>query len=328
MTDVPNHIAENGHASAPNVDIVIVNWNSGACLRECLVALHANAGAERFNLIVVDNASTDGSASDLPIGPTNFTVVQNADNKGFATASNQGAREGRAPYVLFLNPDVRTTGHTVDKATAFLDNPACSDIGILGVQLVDMEGRIQRCCARAPTVVTILLQRLFLDRLCPSLVSPHFLIDWDHLDTRQVDQVMGAFLLIRRALLEQLKGFDERYFLYYEDVDLCLSARRAGWQVVHFAGAHAKHAGGGSTNAVKGRRLYHLAISRAEYTAKWHGRVAAFALIVFTLCFEFPIRWLHAMVARSPQEGRSVFQAIRLFYKDLGNLTCRMGVRA
>jgi hypothetical protein len=216
----------------------------------------------------------------------------------------------------------------VEKSVAFLDDPTHSDVGILGVQLADTEGRIQRCCARTPSISTLLLQRLFLDRLCPTLVLPHFQTDWDHLDTRPVDQVMGAFLLIRRALFEQLHGFDERYFLYYEDVDLCLSARRAGWQVVYFAGARAEHVGGGSTNAVKGRRLYHLAISRAEYAAKWHGRVAAFALIMLTLTFELPIRWLHAMVARSPQEGRSVLEAMRLVCKDLGNLTCRMGVRA
>ena len=139
---------------------------------------------------------------------------------------------------------------------------------------------------------------------------------------------MGAFLLIRRELYDQLGGFDERFFLYYEDVDLCLAARRAGWRVVYFAGTRAEHAGGGSTNQVKAWRLYHLAISRIEYTAKWHGQIAAFALIVLTLGFEMPIRWLHAMVARSPDERKTVLQAMGWVCTDLGKLSYRVGVRA
>ncbi len=311
----------------PSVDIVIVNWNSGCHLRECVAALDNSTGADRLNLIVVDNASTDRSAIDLVVDRTQLRLLANADNRGFARACNQGAREGTAPYLLFLNPDVRVEASTVETAVASLHDPGHSDVGILGVQLVDNEGRIQRCCARAPTVATLLLHRLFLDRLCPGLVPPHFLTGWDHCGTANVDQVMGAFLLIRRAIFEQLGGFDERFFLYYEDVDLCRAARQAGWRVLYYAGARAIHAGGGSTNSVKAWRLYHLAISRTEYTGKWHGRVAALALIVLTICLELPIRWLHATVARSPQEAKSVLSAMALVCKDLGNLTYRIGAR-
>ena len=309
------------------IDIVIVNWNSGSYLRDCLLALNHAADVDRWNLIVVDNASTDHSAVGLRVDRAQPRFIRNADNRGFAKASNQGAREGSAPYLLFLNPDVRVAADTVKTAVAVLDDPRHADVGILGVQLIDKEGRIQRCCARAPTASTLLLHRLFLDRLCPGLVPPHFLTGWDHCATAKVDQVMGAFLLIRRPIFEQLGGFDERFFLYYEDVDLCLAARQAGWRVLYFAGARAIHAGGGSTDAVKGERLHHLAISRTVYAAKWHGRLAALALIVLTVLFELPIRWLHATAARSPREARSVLSAMALVWKDLGSLTCRIGVR-
>ena len=310
-----------------SIDIVIVNWNSGSYLRDCLGALDQGADAGQLNLIVVDNASTDCSATGLAVDRAQLHFIKNAENRGFAKASNQGAWEGSAPYLLFLNPDVRVEADTIKTAVASLDDPDHSDVGILGVQLLDNEGRVQRCCARTPTIATLLLHRLFLDRLCPGLVPPHFLTGWDHLGTAKVDQVMGAFLLVRRAIFERLGGFDERFFLYYEDVDLCRAVRRAGWRVLYFAGARAIHPGGGSTNSVKARRLYHLAISRTEYTAKWHGRVAAFVLIVLTVGFELPIRWLHAMVVRSPQEARSVLSAMALVCKDLGNLTCRIGAR-
>ena len=307
------------------VDIVIVNWNSGAHLRECLAALDGSPGAQRLNLIVVDNASTDQSAAGLAVDHAKLELLQNPVNRGFAVASNQGARIGSAGYLLFLNPDVRMAAGAVESAVAYLDHPSRANVGIVGAQLLDQEGRIQRCCARTPTVNGLLLHRLFLDRFWPGLVPPHFLSDWDHQETREVDQVIGASLLIRRGLFERLGGFDERFFLYYEDVDLCLRVRRAGSQVMYFVGAKGHHAGGGSTNAVIGRRLYHLSISRADYTAKWHGRLAAWGVIMLTLGAELPIRWLRAILTRSPHEGQSVRQAMVLVCKDLGNRTCRMG---
>lgn len=307
------------------VDIVIVNWNSGGHLRACLAALDASPGAERLHLIVVDNASTDQSADGLAVRRVKLEILRNPVNRGFAAACNQGARIGSASYLLFLNPDVQMTAGAVESAVAFLNDPSHADVGIVGAQLLDQEGRIQRSCARTPTVNGLLLHRLFLDRFWPGLAAPHFLSDWDHQESREVDQVIGACLLIRRGLFEWLGGFDERFFLYYEDVDLCLRARQAGSQVVYFIGATGRHAGGGSTNAVKGRRLYHLSISRIDYTAKWHGRLAGWAVIMLTIGAELPIRWLRAILTRSPPDGQSVRQAMVLVCKDLGNRTCGMG---
>jgi hypothetical protein len=141
-------------------------------------------------------------------------LVRNSDNRGFAAACNQGAGRGTAPYLLFLNPDVRARPDAVAKARSYLDDPSHCDIGIIGAQLLDAEGRVQRSCARTPTVAALLLRSMFLERLCPGLVPPHFMREWDHRDTRPVDQVMGAFLMVRRQLFEALQGFDERFFLY------------------------------------------------------------------------------------------------------------------
>ena len=319
-------------ASAPSVeatvDVVIVNWNSGSHLRDCVTALDRSSSAERLNVIVVDNASTDQSADGLPVTRANLRLVRNSVNRGFAVACNQGARCGTAPYLLFLNPDVRLEADAVDSVVSFWTIQINAAVGVVGPQLLDPVGCIQRCCARTPAVKELLLHRLFLDRLCPGLVSPHFLTDWDHVETRAVDQVIGACLFIRRNLFEKLAGFDEQFFLYYEDVDLCLRARRAGWQVMYFVGARGEHAGGGSSNAVKGRRLCHLSISRAEYSAKWHGRIVGYAVLISTLGAELPIRWLHAILTRAPQEERSVRQAMALVCKEVGTRTCRMGGRA
>src|SRR5215510_1939765 len=311
-------------ALGPSVDVIIVNWNSRSLLRECVAALDQGAAAERLNIIVIDNASTDGSTEGLSGQRAVLDLVLNRENRGFAAACNQGARRGTAPFLLFLNPDVRVKHDTVASATRYLSDPAHSGVGILGVQLLDMEGRVQRSCARAPTAATLLLQTLFLDRLCPAWVPPHFLTEWDHCDTRPVDQVMGAFLLIRRELFEELGGFDERFFLYYEDVDLCMAARRTAWSVVHYAGAQAFHEGQGTTSAVKDRRLFHHASSRVEYCAKYHGRLSAIVLVVLLLGVEMPVRWLHATITGSPKDGWLVIRGMALFWRNLANLLNRL----
>ena len=321
-----------GSAAATDslLDVVIVNWNSRSHLKACIAALDRSTIGEALHVVVVDNASTDGSIAGLAAERIGLDIVRNPDNRGFAVACNQGARKGSAPLVFFLNPDVQVRPDTIELAARYMTEPANAEVGALGIQLTDQDGQVQRCCARAPTFATLILHTLFLDRLFPSLVPPHFLVEWDHAETREVDQVMGAFLLVRRELFARIGGMDERFFLYYEDVDLCLAVRQAGWKVVHYAVAQAAHAGGGSTDAVKDRRLFHHVISRVDYAAKRYGRAAAALLTASILSFELPTRWLHASIAGSPGEGGSVLRAIAMIGKKVwaravANRT-RMGV--
>ena len=300
------------------VDIVIVNWNAGALLGECVAALDRSTVGQLLRVVIIDNASTDGSAKGLRTEQLSLEVVFNENNSGFAAACNQGAKRGTAPWLLFLNPDVRVEPDTVEGAVGYLDNPGNSAVGIVGIQLLDVNGRIVRSCARTPTVGSLLARTLFLDRICPALVRPHFLEEWDHSDTRPVDQVMGAFLLVRRVLFEQLGGFDERFFLYYEDLELCLAARSAGWKVVHFAGVRAEHVGGGTTRAIRDVRLWRLADSEVLFTAKRYGRMAAVVLMLSILFFALPIRVLHAMAVGG--DARWVIRGAMMYWRGLPNL--------
>lgn len=147
-----------------DVDIVIVNWNSRSLLRECLSALDQSTIADMLSVIIVDNASTDGSADGLLTRRVRVDLVRNAENRGFAAACNQGAARGQAAFILFLNPDVRVGSDTIANAARYLDDPVNCGVGILGVQLVDPDGKVQRSCAREPTTSGLLLQSLFLDR--------------------------------------------------------------------------------------------------------------------------------------------------------------------
>src|SRR5262245_52672510 len=308
----------------PPLGIVIVNWNSGSLLRECLAALDRSTVANRLQAIVIDNGSSDGSADRLAAAHLAVEVVHNCDNRGFAAACNQGAALCRPTLLLFLNPDVRVQAATLERAWDYLNSATQAGVGILGVQLLDGEGHVRRTCARRPTSLAMLLQTMFLDRIFPTLVPAHFMIEWNHLETRPVDQVPGAFLMIHREIFEQVGGFDQRYFLYYEDVDLCAAVRAAGFEVVHYSGTAAEHVGAGSTDAIKGRRLFHLLCSRLLYAGKRHGRAATIALMVATLLWELPVRCVHAAWSGGFRSAREIVEAALGFWREVPSLLSRI----
>jgi GT2 family glycosyltransferase len=229
------------------VHVVIVNWNSGAQLRECLQSFAAVADDDvAARVTVIDNASTDGSSEGLEASMP-LAVVRNADNRGFGAACNQGAAGSEADFLLFLNPDTRLMPGSFAEPVRYLRAHENERVGIVGIQLVDADGRVARNTARAPTAWSMVGNSVGFDRLAPRLFPPHFVTEWAHDQTRTVDQVMGAFFLVRRSLFEALGGFDERFFVYYEDLDFSVRARAQGWRSVYLSTARAFHRGQGTT---------------------------------------------------------------------------------
>ncbi|MEZ0089018.1 glycosyltransferase family 2 protein [Streptacidiphilus sp. EB129] len=300
----------------PVLDIVIVNWNTGACLRECLRSV-ADARRTAYTLhavVVVDNASTDDSmdaVADLnrqPGLPLRF--LRNRDNRGFAVACNQGARAakdaGPAGYVLFLNPDTVLFPETLDLAVGFLHRPEQARVGICGGQMVGDGGEFESSCSRFPTLPMALAKTTGLARLMPGRVPRQRLSPAETGGSGPVDQVIGAFFLIRRPLFDRLGGFDERYFVYYEEVDLAYRARRAGYGCYFLADALVRHRGGVSTGQVPGRRLFYSLRSRTEYARAHWPRRQAWALMALILGVELPVRAVRALgPAPGPAGGRT-----------------------
>ncbi|MGH1573674.1 glycosyltransferase family 2 protein [Methylobacterium sp. P31] len=308
MTDRP--------APRPVLDVVIVNWNGGTLLRACLASLAAARDAAAVQVTVVDNASVDGSADNLPALPRPLRLIRNDANLGFGRACNQGAAAGDAPAILFLNPDTQVEPDALDVArTALMADPRT---GIVGARLVDPDGRTARCCARTPSGLGLLGRALALDRL--GLVRPHFILAWDHAEDRAVDQVMGAFLMVRRDLFRVLGGFDPRFFVYWEDVDLCARARGAGFAVRHVAGAVARHIGQGTTRQVRARRLFYFLRSQILYAGKHHGAATALALTAASFGAQMPLRLALALARRSPTEAAEVLRAAGLLAAGLPGL--------
>jgi len=303
--------------------IIIVNWNSREQLRECLASIPEAAarlpsGARLDCVVVVDNGSADGSADHLSCEGARVELLRNTDNAGFARACNQGAaialeRHG-SELLLFLNPDTRLHADSLRLPLQALAEPAHERTGIVGIQLVDGQGSIARSCARFPRVSHFVSAALALDRVWPSV--GHTMREWPHQDSRVVDQVIGAFFLTRRELFEHLGGFDERFFVYFEEVDFAYRARQLGWTSLYLSEAQAFHKGGGTSDQVRGRRLFYSLRSRQAYFRK-HGGLGSRLLIgLVTWCIEPLARLLQLLAMRRFDEIRHLAEAYRLLISE------------
>lgn len=300
------------------VDVVIVNWNAGNLLRECVDSVTAFAG-DNSSVTVVDNASTDGSVKHLNAlaAAGRIALVRLPENAGFARACNIGATHSCAEFILFLNPDARIHEATIVRAVEFMRSQAGLSYGICGVRLEGDRGITQRHCARFPTLRTFVGKVLGLNHLFPRLFPPHFMVEFDHESSREVDQVIGAFFFVRRSVFEALGGFDEQFFVYFEELDFSLRARKAGWRTWYLAEAHAYHKGGGSSDQVKAKRLFYSLRSRLLYGFKHFGAIEAWALVLLTSLLEPLVRLAQATWHMSPASFSEVIRATFMLWRSL-----------
>lgn len=272
----------------PSLDILIVNWNSGQLLRNCLQSFRR---CERDDLtlsrvIIADNNSSDGSADNLDWSDIPITLIRNHENRGFAAACNMIAKNSRADYLLFLNPDTELYANSLNGPIQFLERPENQDICICGIQLLNDLGKPSRSCARFPKPAHYFIQMFGLNKLFPGKFESHLMDEWDHSESRVVDQVIGAFFLIRRTVFESLGGFDEGFFVYFEEADLSLRARRLGSRSYYLTSAQAYHKGGGTSDNVKAHRLFYSLSSRILYAYKHFSPWSATGLTLATICVE------------------------------------------
>jgi GT2 family glycosyltransferase len=267
------------------LSVVVVNYNTAHLLGRMFDALHAAAEGLSMQVIVVDNASRDGSAALVRERWPEVELVANADNVGFGRANNQAVPLVRGEYVLLLNTDAFVAPDTLHTTLAFLRaHPRC---GVLGVRLVGGDGAQQPSCRRFPTPLNVFLLRTGLARFVPwvrGVDDPH----WDPAASQDCDWVPGCYYLMPRSVLNEVGLFDPRYFLYCEEVDHCKRVKQAGWTVRYCAGTTVVHLGGESAQTVadvteSGRQIPALQIeSELLYFRKHHGRVGLASAIALT----------------------------------------------
>jgi N-acetylglucosaminyl-diphospho-decaprenol L-rhamnosyltransferase len=258
----------------PDVSVIVVNYNTAHLLGRMLSALEDGRGGLTLQVIVVDNASTDGSVEVLRSEHPSVELIENSTNMGFGRANNQALGRVRGRHVLLLNTDAFVAVDTLPMTVEFMDtHPEC---GVLGVKLVGEDGSLQPSCRYFPTPWNVFLHSTGLHRV----FSRARLVDdmsWDHESVRDCDWVPGCYYLVRHTVIERVGLFDPQYFLYYEEVDHCRAVRRAGWKVTYYPYTTVVHIGGESARtegklSSVGRQLSTLQIeSELLYFRKHHG---------------------------------------------------------
>lgn len=288
------------------VDIVIVNWNSGEYLMQCVSSILLRA-SEVDTIYIIDNHSNDDSIALLP-KDAKIKIIHNDKNVGFAKACNQGFELCSSTYVLLLNPDTKILGNTFKDCSDFMN--AHPDVDILGCQLLNEKGEISSSCARFPTALHIFYDASGLSKIAPRIFKPATLMtDWDHQSSRFVPQAIGAFMWMRRSIFKKIGYFDERFFVYFEELDFSKRLADNGGHTFFNAQIKNMHVGGGSTSSVKAFRLFLFWQSRLLY-AKKHFNSLQYAVVVFSTYFIEPFsRWAFLLLKGDFKAMKEVWTA-------------------
>ena len=250
-----------------DVSIVIVSYNGRDVLERCL----SEVAGGPHEVIVVDNASTDGSAELARERFPSVRLVALGENVGFGAANNEGMRIASGRYFLLLNSDAWPVADAIERLVAFAERRP--EVGVAGPRLRSLDGSVQISVRGFPTLWRLATEYFFLRKLAPGtpLLNAFYGAGFDYESEREAEFLMGAVLLLRRDAVEQVGGFDPSFFLFSEETDLCYRMRKAGWKVVFTPEAEFVHVGGASARREWGRMYREQLRSHLRFFAKHEG---------------------------------------------------------
>ncbi len=257
-----------------DISFIIVNWNTRDLLRDCLRSIFQTMETSlTYEIIVVDNASSDGSVAMLSAQYPQVKTIANKENRGFGAANNQGFAVMQGKYALLMNTDAVLTAGAVKKLWDFAEADPLTAI-ICG-QLLNADGSKQNSIASFPTLTTLAANTSLLECLFPDRYPSK---RYEHTGPLEIESAIGACMMIRKKALDQVSYFDERYFFFFEETDLAYAMKRAGWRIYQVPDAFIYHLQGQSIgHNAKSRIEFYK--SRYQFLRKWHGgayyRVAA-----------------------------------------------------
>jgi GT2 family glycosyltransferase len=257
-----------GRSGAMDISIIIVNWNTRALLQKCLDSVyHSIANNLVFEIIVVDNASTDDSVAMLEKLYPQVIKICNQQNRGFGGANNQGFSVMKGKYALLLNTDAVLTPDAVTKLWSFGEmHPQAA---IVCGQLLNADGSKQNSVAAFPSLLTLAINNSLLEYLFPKKYPGK---RYEHKEPLEVDSAVGACMLISKRALDAVGFFDERYFFFFEETDLAFALRSAGWKIYQVPDAFVYHLQGQSIgHNIRSRTEFYR--SRYQFLRKWHSPV-------------------------------------------------------
>ena len=225
------------------ISVIIVNWQVKEYLKKCLLSIKKIYGDTQnflknsvcpLEVIVIDNASTDGSVSMIRDTFSWVKLIVNLSNRGFATANNQGIKISKGKYILFLNPDTEITENSFHIMMNFLKDH--KNVGAVGCRIIYPNGALQPSCRRFPTVELAFWEQNhdFFLRDPEKVSNDYFMKDMDYSMMQEVDQPMGAGLMVKKEALDDVGGFDDKYFMFFDEVDLCYRIKQKGWKIMYF----------------------------------------------------------------------------------------------
>jgi hypothetical protein len=233
----------------PNLSIIIVTWNNKEDITPCIKSIEKQCCFAE--VIVVDNASTDGTCEAIKMDFPWIKLIELSENLGFPKANNIGINISRGEYILLLNPDTIIPGGNLNTMYELMENHR--DIGVSTCIIKYPTGRIQfEAGRRFYSLIDFLFTAIYLNVLFPNTCLNYQLIgNWDHKSSRSVDCISGAYMFIRKNVLEQIGILDETFFMYFEDVDLCYRVRQAEWKIWYESSTYIIHSGGSSRKKSK-----------------------------------------------------------------------------
>jgi len=256
------------------LSIIIVSWNVKDDLIRCLQSLYENQPSSDFEVIVVDNASADGTIDEIRKNFENVFLISNDKNCGFAAANNQGIERSQGEYVLLLNPDTIIHPKSLDVLVKFMDDN--KDVGACGPKLLSEDGTIQPSARCFPSFRGALYRHTAF-KFLPIFRNEYkkwLMKDFKHETQMDVDQLMGSVLMIRRSVISRTGNMDENFFMYYEEVDLCYRIKQAGWRIVFVPEAVITHLGGRSSEQIPIRKQIMAMTSLLKFFRKHRGKLA------------------------------------------------------
>jgi N-acetylglucosaminyl-diphospho-decaprenol L-rhamnosyltransferase len=318
-----------------DLSIVILSWNVRDLLRQCLGSVVRDQSLDvtdggaitgscplTTEIIVVDNASSDGSAEMVRTEFPFVRLILNETNRGYTGGNNDGIAAAAGRYVLILNPDTQVMGNVLATMIAYAD--AHPKVGVLGPQLLNPDGSVQSSRRRFPTLATAVFESTWLQSLAPhSVLSRYKVLDRADDETQEVDWMVGACLLVRREVIHQVGGLDEVFFMYSEELDWCRRIQQAGWKIVYLPTAQVVHHIGKSSDQVVAQRHIYFQASKVRYFRKHHGELVAVVLRVLLLgmyVWQLALEAVKGMLGHKRELRR---ERVRVYWRVL-----RSGLRA
>ena len=255
------------------LSIIIVSWNVRDLLRTCLRSIYATWSDDpsALELLVVDSASSDGSADMVRTEFPQVTLIENQQNVGFTVGNNQAIARAQGRHVLLLNPDTEILPGALPAMIAYLD--AHPEIGVIGPKLLNPDRTVQSSRRRFPTLSTAFLESTVLQQWWPNndTLRRYYILDRSDDETLDVDWVVGACLMVRREAIAWVGGLDEGFFMYSEEMDWCYRLKQAGWLVVYLPAAQVIHYGGQSSRQVVADQHIYFQRSKIRFFKKHRG---------------------------------------------------------